>query len=444
MPRAARSCAARRRGRGRNVVTSRAPLRPLTSLARRVGLLLALCCVLGWPAPLRAHELAIDHLMMWPDRGQGQLHGELTLDPELTRSRGSAPTPESGEALLALLRRELRLVLDGQRLEPEYRVRELWVAGGATLGDLVVFTTPLPSQARQLSVGTGASLPALVVSVQVASGHGASTTSWLLGAGDQSPTYALDRTGGDSGWARGGPEAFEAAARAARAAGHGPAQRRGADATEVLAEVPADRGVLALRFLRLGIEHILPGGLDHVLFVAGVVLGSGRRYRRVLLSLSLFTLAHSVTLALGHFGVVALPARWIEPAIALSIAALGLSNLWRSPDERAGAGRHALIFGFGLLHGLGFASALSSIAFERQHVVLALAAFNVGVELGQVAVVLALAVVGVLVQQSALARRHAVPLGSVAIAAIGLALTIERLAPPPAAAAALPALEAHR
>jgi hypothetical protein len=216
---------------------------------------------------------------------------------------------------------------------------------------------------------------------------------------------------------------------------------------ETAAAVDASAARLALRFVRLGVEHILPGGLDHVLFVAGLVLGSGRRYRRVLVSLSLFTLAHSVTLALGHFGLVALPARWIEPAIALSIAALGLTNLrhWRRERETPGhSGRHALVFGFGLLHGLGFASALSSIAFERQRLVLALAAFNVGVELGQVAVVLALALAGVLLQRSSLARRYTVPVGSMALAAIGLVLTIERLAPPSAAAAALPVLETIR
>lgn len=406
-----------------------------------MGVALALLAVLGWSAPLRAHDLAIDQLMMWPDRSHGVLQGELTLDPELTRSRASAPTPEHGQQLIDLLRRELSLVLDGQPVLPDYQVRELWVAGGATLGDIVIFSAPLPITARQLSVGTGARPSALVVSMQVQSARGAETTSWLLRAHDQSSAYALDRVGADSGWARGGPEAFEAAARAARAGGHG-APPPAASAPPVDTD-----GQLALRFLRLGVEHILPGGLDHVLFVVGLVLGSGGRYRRVLVSLSLFTLAHSITLALGHFGVLGLPARWIEPAIALSIAALGLSNLWhrrREPEAATRPGQHALVFGFGLLHGLGFASALSSIAFERQRVVLALAAFNVGVELGQVAVVLALALVGALAQRSELARRHAVSVGSMALAAIGFVLTIERLVPPSAAAAALPVLEAIR
>ena len=411
-----------------------------------MGVVLALLYVFGWSAPLRAHDLAIDQLMMWPDRSHGVLQGELTLDPELTRSRDSAPTPEHGRQLIELLQRELSLVLDGQPLNPDYQVRELWVAGGATLGDLVIFSARLPSAGRQLSVGTGARLSALIVSVQVASARGAETTSWLLGAHEQSPTYALDRAGADSGWTRGGPEAFEAAARAARAAGHGAPPSPEAAAAN-LAPLDADAGQLALRFLRLGVEHILPGGLDHVLFVVGVVLGSGRRYRRVLVSLSLFTLAHSITLALGHFGVLTLPARWIEPAIALSIAALGLSNLrhfGREHETGSRSGQHALVFGFGLLHGLGFASALSSIAFERQRMVLALAAFNVGVELGQIAVVVVLAVAGVVAQRSALARRYGVVVGSMALAAIGLVLTIERLAPPPAAAAALPVLEAIR
>jgi hypothetical protein len=412
-----------------------------------MGVVLALLYVLGWSAPLRAHDLALDQLMLWPDRSHGVLQGELTLDPELTRGRGSAPTSEHGRQLIELLRRELSLVLDGQPLAPDYQVRELWVAGGATLGDLVIFSAPLPSAARQLSVGAGAALSTLVVSVQVPSGHGAETTSWLLRAGDRSAAYALDRAGTESGWTRGGPEAFEAAARAAGAAGHGTLPGPSVGPAEVAPPVDAGSGELALRFLRLGVEHILPGGLDHVLFVVGLVLGSGRSYRRVLVSLSSFTLAHSVTLALGHFGVVALPARWIEPMIALSIAVLGLSNLRRSsrdPGSAAPSGRYALVFGFGLLHGLGFAGALSSVSFERQRMVLALAAFNVGVELGQVAVVLALALGSVLAHESAFARRYAAVVGSVALIAIGLVSTIERLAPPRAAAAASPALEALR
>ena len=321
------------------------------------------------------------------------------------------------------------------------------MAGGATLGDLVVFTAPLPSRTRELRIGTGAKLAALIVSVQVASARGAETTSWLLGASDQSPAYVLGRAGEASGWARGGPEVFEARARASRratdAAGNPAVGGAQASVSEPAPPTARERAALALRFVRLGIEHILPGGLDHVLFVAGLVLGSGRRYRRVLVSLSLFTLAHSVTLALGHFGLVVLPARWIEPAIALSIAALGLMNLRRSPEEAPRPSRHVLVFTFGLIHGLGFASALSNVAFERGQVVLALAAFNTGVELGQVAVVLALALAGHLARKSTLARRYAVPFGSMALAVIGLALTLERLTPP-AASAALPSVEALR
>ena len=383
--------------------------------AARAALLLAralvLACALAWSAPARAHDLALDQLMLWPDRGAQLLRGELTLDSELTRGKATPPTPEHGRQLIALLQRELVLTLDGQRIAPDYEVRELWSAGGATLGDLVVFAARLPARARELRVGTGEGLRALIVSVQIANERGADTASWLLGAGDLSPPHALG-SAGDSGWRRGGAEMFEAAARAEATAS-------GASAT--------GSGALALRFVRLGVEHILPGGLDHVLFVVGLVLGSGRRYRRVLVSLSLFTLAHSLTLALAHFNVVTLPARWVEPAIALSIAALGLANLRAAPERETRWGRHALVFGFGLIHGLGFAGALSTLSFERAHVVLALASFNVGVELGQAAVVLALALIGGLAQRSALARRHAVPFASMALTVIGLWLTTSRL-----------------
>src|SRR6187431_1105777 len=92
------------------------------------------------------------------------------------------------------------------------------------------------------------------------------------------------------------------------------------------------RWTMAGRYVRLGIEHIVPHGWDHVLFVAGLVLGSRKRLRALLAQLGAFTLAHTVTLGLGAFGLVVLPGRVVEPLIAFSIAFVALENLLSSGE----------------------------------------------------------------------------------------------------------------
>jgi hypothetical protein len=138
-----------------------------------------------------------------------------------------------------------------------------------------------------------------------------------------------------------------------------------------------------LDYLRFGFEHILPRGLDHVLFVLGLYLGT-KSLRSLLLLVTTFTVAHSVTLILASFGAIRLPASIVEPAIALSIAWIGVENLFfRNTQLR----RVSLVFLFGLLHGLGFAAALAELGLPQRNFVAALISFNVGVELGQLAVV---------------------------------------------------------
>ena len=129
--------------------------------------------------------------------------------------------------------------------------------------------------------------------------------------------------------------------------------------------------------------HILPYGLDHVLFVAGLALLSPR-LGPLLAQVTAFTLAHTLTLVLASYGVVSLPSRVVEPLIALSIAYVGVENVL-SPRLRAS--RLVLVFAFGLLHGLGFAGVLSEMGLPDRHRLIALLAFNVGVELGQLAVI---------------------------------------------------------
>jgi hydrogenase/urease accessory protein HupE len=135
-----------------------------------------------------------------------------------------------------------------------------------------------------------------------------------------------------------------------------------------------------LSFFRMGIEHILTG-YDHLVFVLGLVLVRAR-LRSLLWTVTAFTVAHSVTLALAVLGVWSPSSRFIEPAIALSIAYVGIENLIvRDADTR-----WRITFPFGLIHGFGFAGALQEIAIPRAKLFPALAAFNLGVEAGQLAV----------------------------------------------------------
>jgi branched-subunit amino acid permease len=203
---------------------------------------------------------------------------------------------------------------------------------------------------------------------------------------------------------------------------------------------------LAAHFVRLGFEHILPGGIDHVLFVAGLVLGSAGRYGAALISLTLFTLAHTLTLGLANFQMVQVPPRFVEPLIALSIFLLAVDNLRPRPAliGRRDAARYAIVFCCGLIHGLGFANALSELAFDRAHVVLALFSFNLGVELGQVAVVALLGLALHLIRERRPLERYATLVGSAVIAACGLFLVFERLALVGAASPALSETENYR
>jgi hypothetical protein len=390
------------------------------------ALLFGLClCVLGRSAS--AHELAMDQVMLWPDPAAGVLRGELTFDPELTRSKDAQPSAEDERRVLAFLEASVRLTLDGEEQRLGLEVRELWVPGGATLGDVVLFTLPLPTGARELRLFASDAFGTLVTSVQrVDATGGVETTSWLLRGGEWTPVYRLGAGWQQPGWRAGGPDVFSDAV----SGGTPAAGDRASDRPSESAAPPASLA-LAARFIRVGFEHILPGGIDHVLFVAGLVLGSARRYRQVLLSLTLFTLAHTLTLALANFQVVRLPAGVVEPLIALSIVALGVDNLRRraTSTPRQPPARYAVVFGFGLIHGLGFANALAELTFDPRRAVLALFSFNLGVELGQVVVVVLLGLVLHLIRERGSLERYATLAGSALIALCGSFLVFERLAP---------------
>lgn len=136
-------------------------------------------------------------------------------------------------------------------------------------------------------------------------------------------------------------------------------------------------------FVWLGVEHIF-GGWDHLVFLLALVLAGGGVWR-LLGIVSAFTAAHSITLALAALSVVNLPGRWVEAAIALSIMYVAAENLLGAREER----RWAIAFLFGLVHGFGFASALTEARMPRDGLFGALLGFNLGVEAGQAALVLA-------------------------------------------------------
>ena len=136
-------------------------------------------------------------------------------------------------------------------------------------------------------------------------------------------------------------------------------------------------------YIRIGFDHIIPLGMDHVLFILGLYLLS-IRWAPLLWQVTMFTLAHTITLGLGMATIINLPAMIVEPLIALSIAYVAIENLVVRGLHKW---RLLLVFLFGLLHGLGFASTLAEFGMPGQAFMTALISFNVGVELGQLAVI---------------------------------------------------------
>jgi hydrogenase/urease accessory protein HupE len=137
-------------------------------------------------------------------------------------------------------------------------------------------------------------------------------------------------------------------------------------------------------YLITGYKHILPMGLDHILFIVSLVLLSNNLKQLIWLS-SIFTLGHCLTLGLAMYGIFGISSSIVEPLIALSIIYVAVENLI---SKRIKTSRYTLVFVFGLLHGMGFAGALSEIGLPQNSYLLSLLMFNVGVELGQITIIL--------------------------------------------------------
>ncbi|MDA0347473.1 MAG: HupE/UreJ family protein [Verrucomicrobia bacterium] len=176
-------------------------------------------------------------------------------------------------------------------------------------------------------------------------------------------------------------------------------------------------------YLRVGFVHIIPLGLDHILFVVGLFL-LAPKVRPLLIQVSAFTIAHTLTLALSMYGVISLSSNVVEPLIALSIASVAFENII---TDKIQPWRPVLVFFFGLLHGLGFAGALGEIGLPQSEFLFALIFFNLGVEFGQLMVVVcAFIIIGSFRNRCWYRSRLTVP-ASCLIGLTGLYWTIQRI-----------------
>jgi hydrogenase/urease accessory protein HupE len=193
-------------------------------------------------------------------------------------------------------------------------------------------------------------------------------------------------------------------------------------------KAPESTGAIAWSYLVLGIEHIL-GGVDHLLFVLALLL-IVRGGKRILLTITAFTLAHSITLVAATLGWVHVPGPPVEAMIALSIvfvAAEIVHGLQGRPGLTARA-PWVVAFTFGLLHGFGFAGALAEVGLPQKAIPVALLMFNVGVEIGQLVFVATALAAGALVARLPLPRRRWVPYAMpYAIGTIAMYWVIERI-----------------
>ena len=195
-------------------------------------------------------------------------------------------------------------------------------------------------------------------------------------------------------------------------------------------------GLGVLDFISLGIHHIgaapgewhgaggwhFPEGIDHILFLLALVLGGGS-LKQLLATVTGFTLGHSVTLALASLGLITLPSRWVESAIAFSIVYVALEDVLR----RGAGHRWVVASGFGLVHGFGFASAVREVGLSGSGLVKALVGFNLGVELGQAGIVLVLAPLLVWLRRDGPAARGVQRALAVVVLLIALRWLVQRL-----------------
>ncbi|HEV8242311.1 MAG TPA: HupE/UreJ family protein [Thermoanaerobaculia bacterium] len=367
----------------RRAAPARRPIAPRAALLFSAALLLA--------GAARAHEIGAGRVEVFLAR-DGGFRVDLQIDPDLTLQRlelaaGEALTPGLADA-------PLRTALLARR-------DALRATATLTSGDVPLATSfdyvPVPPAAngrREVVVRLEGRLPAGKPDLQL---------SWSLPASRYALVVHREGDTGDleTDWVEPGEP--------------GPPLRR--------ASAPPSRLAVARQYLALGFTHILPRGLDHVLFVLGIFFFA-TRLKPVLAQVTAFTLAHSITLGLSIYGIFSLPSSIVEPLIALSIVYVAVENVLH---PQLTPWRVAVVFCFGLLHGLGFAGALSSLGLPRSEFLTALVTFNLGVEGGQLAVIaLAFLAVGSWARREVWYRSRVVVPASLAIAAVGLYWTVQR------------------
>jgi hydrogenase/urease accessory protein HupE len=372
------------------------------TLARPAALLLTLAVLVGLPASSRAHPLTFTEttIVLRPD-GSFQTDLICDLDALALGAPQNADDAALVAALGALTPGELETHLD--RLRQLFRRRVRVRFDGA----------PVPFEVSFPDVGTPAATASRIPTML-------GLTARLIGtvpAGATDMEFFASRAFADVHLTvhdeiRGltSRSVLERGARSDPYALTGPIERPTAVS-------------LGGQYLGLGFVHIVPRGLDHILFVLGLFL-LGSRTRPLVWQVSAFTVAHAATLSLAVFEIVSLPSRVVEPLIALSLVYVAVENVLTA---RLTPWRPAIVFGFGLLHGLGFAGALGQLGLPEPERLLGLLSFNVGIELGQLLViVVALSSVGWCRRRPWYRTRIAVPL-SVAIAGIGLFWAVERM-----------------
>lgn len=185
-----------------------------------------------------------------------------------------------------------------------------------------------------------------------------------------------------------------------------------------------DNTQVVLKYLQLGFTHIIPFGFDHVLFILCVFFLNAN-IKKIVMQATMFTLAHSITLGLAAYGIIKPPVNVIEPLIALSIVFLALENIF---SDKVKPWRMVMVFLFGLVHGMGFAGALTDLGLPKYAFFKALISFNVGVELGQLSIILFMYfVVAKAFSQKTWYRARVVIPASVIIALVAAYWTVERV-----------------
>ena len=177
-------------------------------------------------------------------------------------------------------------------------------------------------------------------------------------------------------------------------------------------------------YLQTGFQHIIPAGLDHILFVLSLFLLSPQ-LKTILYQVTTFTIAHTITLGLSMYQIVKVPSNIVEPLISISIIYVALENIYTQQLKKT---RIGIIFLFGLIHGIGFAGVLSEIGLPQKAYFISLITFNIGIELGQITVILiAYTLVAKWVSQKQLYRSRIVVPISAMICIVALIWTVQRL-----------------